>query len=385
MSEFSSKVFKVDDYADETEGTWHWWRGYLFRVTDTIVVNALNNSVSLDNFIVGLYKADFRTPTELLGWGDCPTGRQRLVSIDPVTLEPGQDYIIATGRRHSGNQSYNWDYWNVANMVSQEQILDYWYPVDEADDPYLCLSWRTAGDEEVILNEEAHDTLTGRADARPDLGFEYYPETISKINLYSMLSNLWTPMTKAWTMVDGSWRLVSELESPDSDDILPVTCSAIDGASSSGRMWVGHDYYTALYKCEGKTPTELLGYVRVPNDTRRGYVTLSENIVLEEGEDYILAIGSSNCAQSHYNYAHYVIEPIDVTCMNDKSNIINWKPENGYAIRWNGQGGPDYIVGSSPDYESSSATIPDIGLRYTVASLGGGISPRVDSEWKGVQ
>ncbi len=184
-------------------------------------------------------------------------------------------------------------------------------------------------------------------------------------------------------------------------NLLPVNYSSEDGYSTFGRVWVGyrfgiagvnlqvtglyggttciynHRYYTAVYSCSGNTPTALLGWIRGPNEVRRGLVELHTPIELSIGSQYIMAIGSCQCTQRHANFAHFVISPIDTgTLLSSEPHINFWEPSSGNALRWgtssqgDGVGDYTYIVGKSPTSTDSDETIPDIGMSYRYTDTG---------------
>ncbi len=196
--------------------------------------------------------------------------------------------------------------------------------------------------------------------------------------------------------------------------LLPVNYSSEDGHSTYGRVWVGyrfrvvgtdlivigvyggttciynHRYWTAVYECSGNVPTSLLGYARVPNEQRRGYVELDAPFELTKNTEYIIAIGSDQCTQRHANYAHYVIDPIDTLSLIDTEPHIDlWKSESGNALRWgtssmnDGVGDTTYILDKSPDSIDSDVTIPDIGMRYKYKDTG--MWAMTDGVWRKIK
>lgn len=396
-----SITFKLTDYAPTESRGWHWWRGWRFRVTEPIVVSSLIASTYDDDFSVALYGANGNTPTTLLAHSSCIEGVDVELPIEEVKLYPDNDYIIAMGGYRNQNRSIQ--FWDTEAMVDAEDFLTFWYPVSTSDDPHGCLCWHTSGDEGTILNNSPSASTSGRTNARPPVGFIYSSLT-AKANVYPMVDNVWKNSVGVWTMVNNSWKLISAPYGGGTGQLLPVTCSSDDGTSTSGAMWVGykftvsknievdrvyggtsciydHIYYCGIYECSNNKATNLLGYARVPNETR-GFVTLSSPITLQSGNEYIIAIGSVDCAQTGTNFAHYAINPIDVNCMENQEIIDTWEPSSGYAMRWNGQGDETYIVNRNPDFLSSAATIPNIGFGFVLSMAAVTIKPKVYDEWK---
>ena len=138
----------------------YWWRGYRFQVSRPVEVYALYGGGTGD-FSMGIYQANGNRPTRRLRAipGNLTGRRQRRV-INPITLRPGQDYILAQGRRSGGGLHYQLV--GLEN-IRQHPILADWFPA------VAPLRWQGTGNSGFIVNNT-------HLDLEPpplDIGFDY--------------------------------------------------------------------------------------------------------------------------------------------------------------------------------------------------------------------
>lgn len=126
------------------------------------------------------------------------------------------------------------------------------------------------------------------------------------------------------------------------------------GGSGSG------DFYVALYRADGDTPTEILASFEQSGE-RRAELPLDEPIELVAGQDYILAQGQDTLGNQLF-----LDTPIDADAIEEETIIDVWNPTvPDVHIGWEDtRGPPEVILGEQGDDEIPSERPPDMGLGF---------------------
>ncbi len=209
--------FLISDYAVANGEAGNWWRGYLFRVAYPIRVSALRCGMVQDGTgytrYAALYEADGVVPQAVLASGVAPEVRGGELSVSEIDLKPDQDYIFAQGASNDNALGklchYNAEYWDTATMVSSEDWLDYWKPVDAETYEHQVLCWRTYGDADEILGKEPFKAVAhNQVDTRPDLGLVY---KIRKLQAWCKVGGQWKEVVDAWCKIGGNWKEIADV------------------------------------------------------------------------------------------------------------------------------------------------------------------------------
>ncbi len=162
-------IFKVSDYAAGVSGSaGFFWRGYRFTVSrSTVVTHMIGGGTEAGDFNGGIYTADSNgVPQAIVGQITFPgtTPEQEVPFSDPITLIPGQEYVIAQGRAGSAGQHHLLTTTvNATQLVAGEEIIQSWLPDGTAAQNYR---FGTTGDNPIGNSPEVDST-------RIAVGFRY--------------------------------------------------------------------------------------------------------------------------------------------------------------------------------------------------------------------
>lgn len=245
-------------YASTTTGPGSEYRGYRFRVAETLTVTHLIGGGTTANFAGGLYQAAGNQPVELLGSVTFSgTGRQQEAALAaPVTLVPNQDYIVAQGRTGGSGSHQRVGTIGVSSLLSGEPYLPEWFPADGD-----ALHWDTTGDPVVL--EDRSPSGTSNA-TRPDLGFRYLalaylpagqrisePIDLSGFTAAPVLRVWWGATEPPGTAVTVATAITTSTATPGAGAFSPVGNGAAipgitPGEDLAGRyLWVREELTTA--------------------------------------------------------------------------------------------------------------------------------------------
>lgn len=136
--------FLVSDYGTGLDAYYRWYRGYIFQVTEETKVTALVGGGNGGIFGGGIYTIEnvngVIKPKELLGsvafTGTTPDQVAAFIGKDYVTLFPGTDYLIVSGRQSPGGDGeplgYVIENINVSDLESNSTRIKEgtWFPRD---------------------------------------------------------------------------------------------------------------------------------------------------------------------------------------------------------------------------------------------------------------
>ena len=127
----------------------------------------------------------------------------------------------------------------------------------------------------------------------------------------------------------------------------PKMVTALYGGGTSS-------FPVGLYEADGDTPTDVLADGTASG--RRSRIDLSNPVVLEPGNDYIIAQGRSGSGD------HYRLETISGSAIESLHYIDSWNPSHPTgSLNFGGTGGASSIIGSTG---SSNNIRPDMGIGF---------------------
>ena len=208
------------------------WRGYSFEVTKTMTVTSLIGGMRLHESgkvgHVGIYEADPDTahnddasikPTKLLvARSMSSAGYKQVLSISPVTLKPGQLYLIAQGAGQAYSDGFcmgsvEWFADTVNAQIASDHSFVMFDPLEHVQ-WFKAWIWDELGygyDPESIIGRlpgtKEDAAWADAARARPPIGFAY-----SGFNIWVKKSGEWIQVTEIWTKKGGVWQPVSSVD-----------------------------------------------------------------------------------------------------------------------------------------------------------------------------
>ncbi len=177
-------TFKVSDYGtgQTSSTTSQYYRGYVFRVSQEVVISDLIAGGGGSVYSVGIYTVDVIgggtsvKPTALIGYASTTTaGANQVLSVTngnsdggtTITLEPGTDYLLASGK-NGGTTGNHWVVTNldVENILATPLIAS-WGPTVGG----FTYRWNgITGAPSSIVNQTTADI---QGNTLPMLGFSY--------------------------------------------------------------------------------------------------------------------------------------------------------------------------------------------------------------------
>ena len=233
--------FYIGDYLDfienpitqltETPKPVYYWRGYSFEVGSQVTITSLIGSIRVYRSgavgHVGLYSAESAVnsgeesvkPKSLLASANMySAGYGQRLDITPVTLSPGQLYIIAQGAGQAESTPITFCMGAVENyddtlnsQIVNETVLSKFEPLDAVQ---LYKSWVWDHPDDDFAPANIVDRLPGRwqqvafndnANARPGIGFGM------GFNIWVKKSGEWIQVTDIWTKKGGVWQAVTDV------------------------------------------------------------------------------------------------------------------------------------------------------------------------------
>ena len=177
-------TFKVSDYGtgQTSSMTSAYYRGYVFQVSQEVVIDHLIGGGGSSPYGVGIYSVTVNsggssvTANALLGKAvTSASGANQILTVtsgnsgggSTITLEPGTNYLLASGRGASGSGNH----WvvtslNVANIVATP-LIDSWGPTSGG---YTYRWNNVTGDPTAIVGQTSTDI---QGTTLPMLGFSY--------------------------------------------------------------------------------------------------------------------------------------------------------------------------------------------------------------------
>jgi len=202
------------DHASDTtpSGSANYWRGYAFQFSMELEITSIIGGIiekTFDRGYVAFYTClENGTPQSILGSAEITEiGRRQTFDIDPVTVMPGNWYMIAQGASDSGRQMAPVGYWDVSAMLEEEEIFAAWEPGVDKAGTYQMFGWSRNGDPSAILGASPSTTTWGFTDARPDLGFFYGGYRF--MTIWPKVEGIWK-RSDSYAKIGGNWRLVTE-------------------------------------------------------------------------------------------------------------------------------------------------------------------------------
>ncbi len=234
--------FSVGDHAEQQEETGvYLWRGYLFRVKEPIMVTGLRAGAHHARDDLPFWGALWRSDAdgklvELLRSTEyTEPGIDQLQPVTPVLVLPGRWYVIGHGGTILawGSPEPRWSAtasvkrFDTEALLAQEPFIAQWHPVTDGPSTrdaqfygwYPVEAVDRFGPPSVVLGLEWYKDTQAFADARPLVGFDYFPAeggfwTKKEGWRWSKVSHAknrqeWKP-SAAWQRQNGVWVQIHE-------------------------------------------------------------------------------------------------------------------------------------------------------------------------------